>query len=116
MYAGRFAGTTAMRTLDGIRDLAKTPAGLFEVRQAQVRNQADLRLQIAQGKIDYTAGVEYRRQQAPTGMGNSLGFFFSAPLPVFNRNQGEIVRAQREIGPGRRRRSARWRRGSTLKF
>ena len=30
-------------------------------------------------------------------MGNSLGFFFSAPLPVFNRNQGEIVRAQREM-------------------
>ena len=70
---------------------------LLEVRQAQARNQADLRLQIAQGKIDYTAGVEYRRQQAPSGMGNSLGFFFSAPLPVFNRNQGEIVRAEREI-------------------
>ena len=30
-------------------------------------------------------------------MGNSLGFFFSAPLPVFNRNQGEVARAQQEI-------------------
>jgi cobalt-zinc-cadmium efflux system outer membrane protein len=70
---------------------------LLEVRQTQARNQADLRLQLAQGKIDYTAGAEYRRQQAPSGMGNSLGFFFSAPLPVFNRNQGEVARAQQEI-------------------
>lgn len=70
---------------------------ILEVRQSQARNQADLRLQIAQGRIDYTAGVEYRRQQAISGTGNSLGFFVSAPLPVFNRNQGEIVRAQREV-------------------
>jgi cobalt-zinc-cadmium efflux system outer membrane protein len=28
--------------------------------------------------------------------GNSLGFFVSMPLPVFNRNQGEIARAERE--------------------
>ena len=88
----------ATRTMDGIRDLAKTRRpDLLEIRQAQVRNQADLRLQIAQGKIDYTAGAEYRRQQGPSGTGNSLGIFFSAPLPVFNRNQGEIVRAQREM-------------------
>ncbi|MBI1357889.1 MAG: hypothetical protein GC160_26425 [Acidobacteria bacterium] len=69
---------------------------MLEVRQAQVRNQADLRLQIAQGKVDYSTGVEYRRQQGVNGMGNSIGVFFSAPLPVFNRNQGEIVRAERE--------------------
>ena len=25
-----------------------------------------------------------------------MGFFFSAPLPVFNKNQGEIERARRE--------------------
>jgi len=25
-----------------------------------------------------------------------MGFFFQAPLPVFNRNQGEIARAERE--------------------
>ena len=78
------------------RALSERP-DLLEVRQTQARNQADLRLQLAQGKIDYTAGAEYRRQQAPSGMGNSLGFFFSAPLPVFNRNQGEVARAQQEI-------------------
>ena len=46
--------------------------------------------------MDYTFGAEYRRQQGINGKGNSLGFFFSAPLPVFNRNQGEIARARAE--------------------
>ncbi len=63
----------------------------------RVRNQADVRLQLAQGKIDYTVGAEYRRQDGINGRGNSLGFFVAVPLPVFNRNQGEIVRAEREL-------------------
>jgi cobalt-zinc-cadmium efflux system outer membrane protein len=66
------------------------------VQLDQARSQADLRLQIAQGKVDYTFGAEYRRQQGINGKGNSLGFFFSAPLPVFNRNQGEIARVRAE--------------------
>jgi cobalt-zinc-cadmium efflux system outer membrane protein len=60
----------------------------------QARSQADLRLQVAQGKVDYTLGAEYRRQQGVNGRGNLLGLFFSVPLPVFNRNQGEIARAE----------------------
>ena len=71
--------------------------GLMRLR---VRSQADLRLQLAQGKIDYTLGAEYRRQDGINGRGNSLGFFLAAPLPVFNRNQGEILRAQRELDQG----------------
>lgn len=62
----------------------------------QARSIADLRLQVALGKVDYTYGAEYRRQQGVNGTGNSLGFFFSAPLPLFNRNQGEIARVQAE--------------------
>src|SRR5207237_10536704 len=69
---------------------------LLAARLEQARSQSELRLQIAQGKIDYTDGIEYRRQQGINGRGNSLGFFFSAPLPVFNRNQGEIARVQYE--------------------
>lgn len=64
--------------------------------QDEARSVAELRLQIAQGAIDYTIGAEYRRQEGVNGRGNSLGFFLSVPLPVFNRNQGEIERAQRE--------------------
>src|SRR6185312_3869697 len=66
------------------------------VRVDHARSQSDLRLQIANGKIDYTVGMEVRRQQGVNGTGNSVGFFFSAPLPVYNRNQGEIARAGRE--------------------
>jgi cobalt-zinc-cadmium efflux system outer membrane protein len=69
---------------------------LLSLRQTIARNQADLRLQIAQSKPDFTVGSEYRRQQAPSATANTLGLFFSVPLAVFNRNQGEIARAQRE--------------------
>jgi cobalt-zinc-cadmium efflux system outer membrane protein len=60
---------------------------------AQARTTADLRLQEALGRIDYTVGAEYRRQQGIAGRSNSLGFFFSTPVPLSNRNQGEIARA-----------------------
>jgi len=62
----------------------------------QARSAAELRLQIAQGKVDYTVGTEARRQQGLAGTGNSLGLFFSTNLPVFNKNQGEIERARQE--------------------
>lgn len=66
-------------------------------QQSQARSQADLRLQLANGKVDYSIGTEYTRQQAWGIAGSSMGFYFSMPLPVFNKNQGEIARAQREI-------------------
>jgi outer membrane protein, heavy metal efflux system len=69
---------------------------LQAMHREQARTQSDLRLQVAQGKIDYTLGAEYRRQQGVNGRGNLIGLFFSAPLPVFNRNQGEITRAEAE--------------------
>jgi len=65
-------------------------------RLDQARSQSELRLQLANGKVDYSAGAEYRRQQGVNGTGNSVGFFFSVPLPVFNRNQGEIARVTSE--------------------
>jgi cobalt-zinc-cadmium efflux system outer membrane protein len=62
----------------------------------QARSRSELRLQLAQAKVDYTLGTEYRRQQGINGKSNTLGLFFSVPLPVFNRNQGEIARVQAE--------------------
>lgn len=78
------------------RALAERP-DLLALSAAQARSQADLKLQIAQGKADFTVGTEVRRQQGIAGRGNMMGVFFSAPLPVFNRNQGEIVRARQEM-------------------
>ncbi len=66
------------------------------MQQLLIRNQADLRLQVANGKIDYTVGAEARRQDGYAGRGNSMAVFLTMPLPVFNRNQGEIARASRE--------------------
>ncbi len=60
------------------------------------RARAEVHLQLAQGKVDYTVGTEYRRQQGVNGKSNSLGLFFEAPLPFYNRNQGEIERARQE--------------------
>jgi len=75
--------------------LARRPDYQAALRD-QARSVAEVRLQIAQGKVDFVIGAEYRRQQGLAGTGNSLGFFFSAPIPLFNRNQGEIARAGRE--------------------
>ena len=68
---------------------------LLALRRDEARSLADVRLQLAQGKVDFTVGAQYHRQY-DTAHGNSMGFFFSVPLPVFNRNQGEIERARRE--------------------
>jgi cobalt-zinc-cadmium efflux system outer membrane protein len=75
--------------------LASRP-DLRSLELGQARTLADLRLQEAIGRIDYTVGTEYRRQQGISGRSNSLGFFVTAPLPILNRNQGEIARAGAE--------------------
>lgn len=66
------------------------------LRTDQARSQAELRSQLAQGKVDYTVGTEYHRQ-FHNGNASSLGVFFQAPIPLFNRNQGEIERARQEM-------------------
>ena len=80
--------------LDDLQALARRlRPDLSALRQQQARSEADLRLQIAQGKVDYTLGVAFERQRGVLGSGNAVGMFFSVPLPLFNRNQGEIARA-----------------------
>jgi len=83
--------------LERLQQLARRERpDLRALQLAQARTVADLRLQETLGIVDYTVGTEYRRQQGIAGRGNSLGFFFSAPLPLSNRNQGEIARAGAE--------------------
>jgi cobalt-zinc-cadmium efflux system outer membrane protein len=65
-------------------------------RRDQARSTADIRLQIAQGKIDYTVSGELHRQQDPNAIGNLYAMYVSVPVPIFNRNQGEIERARQE--------------------
>ncbi len=82
--------------------LARRPDYLLE-QQSEARSRADLRLQLANGKVDYTIGTEFTRQSAWGVSGNSMGVYFSMPLKIFNKNQGEIARAQREINLGQAR-------------
>ena len=73
--------------------LARRP-DVRAARTDQARSVSDLRLQLANGRVDYTVGGEYHRQEGAAIHGNSFGVYFSAPLPLFNRNQGEIARAR----------------------
>lgn len=82
------------------RALATRP-DLRAVRADQARNAADLRLQLANGTIDYTISGEYHHVDGGGLSGNSYLLALSVPLPVFNRNQGEVARAhaqQDQIG------------------
>src|SRR5262249_57038563 len=91
------ARAAAVPDIQPLQALARSSRpDLVAAQREQARTQADLRLQIAQGKVDYVLGAEYRRQQGVNGRGTLLGLFFSVPLPVFSRNQGEIARAGAE--------------------
>jgi outer membrane protein, heavy metal efflux system len=68
---------------------------LQALQRDQARSQADIRLQLANAKVDYSFGVQYHHQYSYSN-GRAMGFFFSAPLPIWNRNQGEVERARRE--------------------
>lgn len=74
--------------------------------QALVRDEgradSDLRLQKANSKVDWQIGAEYRRQTV-TAEANTLGFFLQSPVPLFNRNQGEIARAQQALSQAQAR-------------
>jgi len=94
--AGELRRDPAPPELEGLHQQARAlRPDLLAARRDGDRATAEVRSQIAQGKADYTFGTEYRRQQV-MAKSNSLGFFLSAPLPVFNRNQGEIERARQE--------------------
>ncbi len=94
---GEMRRDTAAPSPEELRELAlKARPDLRALHRDRQRAAAELRLQLAQGKVDYTLGAEYRRQQGLAGTGNSLGLFLSVPLPLFDRNQGEIERARHE--------------------
>jgi cobalt-zinc-cadmium efflux system outer membrane protein len=69
---------------------------VLALRRDILRAQAELKLQQAGARQDLTLGTEYRRQQGINGKSNSLGFFMELPIPLFNRNEGEIERARQE--------------------
>ena len=90
---GELRRDTSIVKAEDMRQLAfQQRPDLQALRRDQARSTADLRLQLAQGTVDYTVGLEYQRQQGNVRDGNQFGLSFSVPIPVFNRNQGEIER------------------------
>lgn len=82
--------------LGSLVDLALATRPDIKALERQVeRSQADFKLQLAQAKVDYLVGTEYRREGFHSGA-NLLGVFFTVQLPFFSRNQGEIARATAE--------------------
>lgn len=84
--------------LDRVRRMAlERRPDLLARRLAARRAAAELKLELARARPDVILGSEYRRQQGLAGTGNMLGFFVEFPLPLFDRNQGEIERARQEL-------------------
>lgn len=67
---------------------------LRAAQQGVTAAQSQYEVQRSIAKQDLTAGADYSH----TGGVNSVSLFFSIPLPVFNRNQGEIARTRYAIG------------------
>ncbi len=63
---------------------------LRAAQQAVTAAESQLALQKANGKMDITGTFDYTH----TAGVNTGAFFYNMPLPIFNRNQGEIARAR----------------------
>jgi cobalt-zinc-cadmium efflux system outer membrane protein len=79
---------------------------LLAARRAVDTARAQLALAEAQAVPDVTVGVSYTRSRALVSGDNpqSLGLSLSVPLPVWNRNQGEVEKAR--VGVSRAERAA----------
>jgi cobalt-zinc-cadmium efflux system outer membrane protein len=110
---GALLGYSDFRTLDveGTLDVPKLALALDSLnttaldhrtdylgaRDTVIKNSADLKLAQANGATDLTVQPEYKRN----GPDNTLGVTFSFPLRIYDRNQGEKLRAQRELDSSR---------------
>ncbi len=71
------------------RALASRP-DLQAAQRSVTASQSQVGLAKANGKVDFNVTFDYTR----LNQSNLGAFYFSVPLPVFNRNQGEIARTQ----------------------
>jgi cobalt-zinc-cadmium efflux system outer membrane protein len=70
-----------------------TRPDLRALELGQVRAESDIRLQVANGIVDLSAGAEYR-WNADEPSERLVGVFVSVPIPFWNQNAGEIARAR----------------------
>jgi outer membrane protein, heavy metal efflux system len=80
--------------LNGLKNLAAlNRPDLRAAQQSVTAAESQYALQKANGKMDITGTFNYSH----TAGASSGSFFYSMPLPIFNRNQGEIARSQYAI-------------------
>ena len=80
--------------VNGLKSLAAiNRPDLRAAQQSVVAAQSQLALQQANGKMDVTGTFNYTH----TSGISSGAFYYNMPLPIFNRNQGEIARARYAI-------------------
>ena len=79
------------KDLNGLKSLAAlNRPDLRAAQQSVAAAESQLALQQANGKQDITGTFNYTH----TAGLNTGAFYFNMPLPIFNRNQGEIARAR----------------------
>jgi cobalt-zinc-cadmium efflux system outer membrane protein len=84
--------------LNGLKNVAAlNRPDLRAAQQSVTAAESQYSLQKANGKMDITGTFNYSH----TAAASSGSFFYSMPLPIFNRNQGEIARAQYAITQAR---------------
>ncbi len=77
-------------TLDDAKRLAReSRPDLKGLRASLEREESNQRLQEALGTVDVSVSADYLRQQGVPFYGLSL----TVPIPIFNRNQGEILKS-----------------------
>ena len=76
----------------GTGETAATRPDLVAAQAALEKNEADLVLQHRAVLPDLTLALQYEHQ--PPDQPNTVGLGFSFPLPLWNRNQGNILAAQ----------------------
>ncbi len=89
--AGNLAYESVPLRLEDVqaRALANRP-DLLAAQRGVIASESQVGLAKANGKVDVNVNFDYTR----LNQSNLGAFYFSVPLPVFNKNQGEIARTQ----------------------
>jgi len=95
---GDLAPPAISSTLDELRQgaLVRRPDYIGALRST-AKAEADTRLARANGAADLTVSPEYKRN----GPDNTVGVTLSIPVRIFDRNQGEKLRAARDLESSR---------------
>lgn len=92
-------------SLDELRgDALASRPDLKEAQQSLDKAKTDHRLAVANGSTDPIFGFDISHQPSP--LNSYVGFNVSIPLRIFDRNQGEKLRTQLDIGHNQKLRDA----------